>query len=77
MYYYMRILIICTEQEARLAGDRQTEEPIFPENGGHGMMFRDVEGELKFTLHFPNDKYKERPMFAKLCLKGGTLKLDK
>lgn len=69
---------VAVSESGRVKGPwKQMEEPIFPENGGHGMMFRDVEGELKFTLHFPNDKYKERPMFAKLCLKDGTLKLDK
>ena len=39
------------------------DKPLFPENGGHGMFFRDVQGNLLFTLHFPNDKYAERPHF--------------
>lgn len=56
---------------------RQLDTPLFPENGGHGMMFRDNNGKLMFTLHFPNDKYKERPMFAELVLQDGTLQLKK
>lgn len=55
----------------------QVEEPIFPTNGGHGMMFRDLNGSLRFTLHFPNDKYQERPMFADLVLEDGNLRLKK
>ena len=56
---------------------KQIEEPIFPENGGHGMLFRNKQGRLMFTLHFPNDKYKERPMFAEICMTEGALKLIK
>lgn len=43
---------------------RQMDVPIYPENGGHGMMFRDLNGKMKFVLHFPNDKYQERPVFV-------------
>lgn len=45
---------------------RQEPVPIFPANGGHGMMFRDLEGGLVFTLHFPNDKYLEHPVFRRV-----------
>lgn len=51
------------------------EEPIYPENGGHGMFFRDLDGELVFTLHYPNDKYAERPTFWRVKLEGGKLAL--
>lgn len=37
--------------------------PVFKENGGHGMMFRDLNGELKYALHYPNEKGKEHPLF--------------
>ncbi|MCF0229509.1 MAG: family 43 glycosylhydrolase [Parasporobacterium sp.] len=46
----------------------QTEQPFFPENGGHGMAFRDKEGNLKYTLHYPNDFYKEHPVFMNLVV---------
>lgn len=44
----------------------QIDKPFFPENGGHGMVFRDKNDSLKFTLHFPNDKFHEHPMFIDL-----------
>ncbi len=44
----------------------QADTAIWPENGGHGMMFTDKDGQLLFTLHYPNDKYAERPTFKKL-----------
>ena len=38
---------------------KQKEKPFFPENGGHGMAFVDKNGKLRYTLHYPNDKYQE------------------
>ena len=55
---------------------KQQEEPLWPENGGHGMFFKDLNGELVFALHYPNDKYHERPTFWKVKLENGVLKLD-
>ncbi len=43
----------------------QSSTPIFPENGGHGMLFTDKNGQRLFTLHYPNDRYKEHPCFIK------------
>ena len=39
------------------------DEPLYPENGGHGMFFKTIDNKLAFTLHYPNDKYAERPHF--------------
>lgn len=41
----------------------QRAEPLYPANGGHGMLFTERDGSLWFTLHSPNDKYLERPAF--------------
>ena len=42
---------------------RQLETPLYPANGGHGMLFQEKDGSLCFTLHTPNDKYLEHPAF--------------
>lgn len=42
---------------------RQLETPLYPANGGHGMLFEERDGSLWFTLHTPNEKYAERPVF--------------
>ena len=55
---------------------KQLPDPIFPANGGHGMLFSDKEGALVFTLHSPNDKYAERPIFRRAVEKDGTLALE-
>ncbi len=51
------------------------EDPLFPENGGHGMFFRDRNGEILFTLHYPNDKGKEHPVFYRVAYEDGKLLL--
>ena len=45
------------------------------ENGGHGMIFRDFSGSLRFTMHKPNSTTKERPVILPLTESGNTLRL--
>lgn len=39
------------------------KEPLFAKDGGHGMLFRTLEGELRLALHRPNETPFERPCF--------------
>ena len=39
---------------------------LYDSDGGHGMVFTTKEGELMFTLHSPNLKYQEHPIFLPL-----------
>ena len=48
-------------------------EPLFDRDGGHGMVFRTLEGGLCLTLHSPNRKLEERPHFYPLAEKAGRL----
>jgi len=41
-------------------------EPLFPDNGGHGMIFRTTGGKLMLALHSPNTHLLERPRFIPL-----------
>ena len=50
---------------------RQLETPLYPANGGHEMLFEEKDGSLWFTLHSPNDKYLERPVFYPVETNGG------
>ncbi len=36
---------------------------LFDDDGGHGMIFKDTEGNLKLTLHCPNISLQEKPVF--------------
>ena len=50
---------------------RQLVTPLYPANGGHGMLFEEKDGSLWFTLHTPNDKYLERPVFFAVDTQDG------
>ncbi len=45
---------------------KHCEEPLFAENGGHGMLFKTLNGELMLTLHHPNENYHEHPVFMEV-----------
>lgn len=49
------------------------QEPLSPEIGGHGMIFKDFRGQLKFTMHSPNTKTLERPVITDLFEGNGML----
>ena len=48
-------------------------EPLFMDDGGHGMVFRALDGQLYLTLHSPNGKLLERPVFHPIAEKDGML----
>ena len=45
---------------------RQDDQPIWSEDGGHGMVFRTFDGQLHLTLHRPNQTPFERAVFVPL-----------
>ena len=45
---------------------RLSPDLLFEEDGGHGMIFRDREGQLYIALHAPNQTPQERPCFYRL-----------
>lgn len=48
-------------------------DPLFLEDGGHGMIFRALDGRLYLTLHSPNQSLKERPVFLPLTVRPDGL----
>jgi hypothetical protein len=42
------------------------KEPLYSRDGGHGMIFRAFDGKLYLTLHSPNEKLNEHPVFIAL-----------
>ena len=48
-------------------------EPLFRRDGGHGMVFRALDGQLYLTLHSPNANPQERPHFYPLREAGSRL----
>ena len=54
---------------------KQSEDAIWTKDGGHGMIFRDLEGKLKVSLHQPNDTPNERAIFVEIDETGSTVRL--
>lgn len=57
----------------------QDEHPLYTkhltgEDGGHGMVFRDVDGQLYLCIHSPN-KPPEKTVLLPLCESGDTLRV--
>lgn len=54
---------VAVSESGTLAGPwKHLDTPLYPENGGHGMLFTDRDGKLWFTLRTPNDRFKEHPV---------------
>ena len=56
-----------------ILGPWEQAEPLFRQDGGHGMVFRDLNGQLTLTLHSPNEHLMERPFFYPICERNGRL----
>ena len=50
---------------------------LFRKDGGHGMIFEAFDHQLYLTLHTPNEKLKEHPVFFQVKEQGDTLTLVK
>lgn len=60
----------------KLAGPwRQQSEPLFKQDGGHAMIFTDLEGKLRLVLHSPNGGGMERARLFTLEDTGDSLRI--
>lgn len=66
---------IAYSDNGEIDGNWHHEKPMFDEDGGHGMIFDDYEGNKYLILHSPNENPKERPVLLKIAEENGTLKL--
>ncbi|MBU9723568.1 MULTISPECIES: glycoside hydrolase family 43 protein [Bacillaceae] len=56
---------------------KHDDKPIYQDDGGHGMLFKTFDEELRLTLHSPNKTPLERPIFVKLEEEDGALHVVK
>ncbi|NLE40733.1 MAG: family 43 glycosylhydrolase [Lentisphaerae bacterium] len=54
---------------------RQQAEPLWAEDGGHGMIFRTFDGRLMLTFHRPNNTPKERAVMIEIEEAGDTVRI--
>ena len=68
---YTQALAVSDNDE--IDGHFSQVEPLFDDDGGHGMVFRAFDGQLYMTLHSPNRPLEERPFFYPIEEKDGRL----
>jgi len=51
----------------------QERWPIYTNDGGHGMIFTSLKGQLTMCLHQPNSAFNERPLFLPVVERGNRL----
>ena len=57
---------VATSDNGRIDGNWIHLPTMFDDDGGHGMIFNGLDGELYLTLHCPNGQPNERPAFFKI-----------
>ena len=66
---------LCVSDNGELNGNWEQLVPIFTEDGGHGMVFEDKNGDLRLVLHQPNRSLYEHPVFFRLEDTGDRLSI--
>jgi len=68
---------IAVSESGKLNGPwRHPEKPIREEDGGHGMLFRTFDGDLRLILHQPNHGAPAIPTIMKVAEQDNTLILS-
>ncbi len=57
---------VAASDNGRIDGKWSHLPTLFDKDGGHGMIFTDLEGKLRLTLHRPNNQPDERPAFFEI-----------
>ena len=69
---------VARSKSGRLEGPWTYEdELLFPDDGGHGMLFLSAEKSLYLVLHAPNETPYERPVFHRVKEQDNKLVLLK
>lgn len=66
---------VATSDNGSVCGNWSHLPTLFDDDGGHGMIFTDLNGELRLTLHCPNISLEERPVFFRLTETEESVKI--
>ena len=68
---------VAFSESGKLAGPWiQQTEPLYTNDGGHGMLFKTFDGRLMMVLHSPNNR-ESRPHIFEMEDKGDALSIKK
>jgi len=57
---------VAVSEDGEITGRFRQEKTLFKKDGGHGMLFTGLDGNLYLTMHRPNNNPDERPIFLKM-----------
>lgn len=66
---------VAYSDNGEIDGNWYHEKPLFDDNGGHGMIFDDFDGNKYLILHSPNENPLERPALIRIAEENGTIRL--
>ena len=66
---------VAYSDNGEIDGNWKHEKPLFDDNGGHGMIFDDFDGNKYLILHSPNENPLERPVLIRIAEEDGTIRL--
>ena len=67
---------VARSTSGQVAGPWQHDpQPLYADDGGHGMLFHTFAGQLMLALHHPNKRPLERPLFLPIKEENGRLSL--
>lgn len=64
---------IARSDNGSIFGSWSHDPEVVVADGGHGMLFRTFEGDLKYAMHRPNTFFHEHPYFAPVEEKNNTI----
>ncbi|MBQ8183603.1 MAG: family 43 glycosylhydrolase [Clostridia bacterium] len=67
---------VATSDNGSICGNWTHLPTLFDDDGGHGMIFKDLNGELRLTLHCPNISLEEHPVFFRLTETDDSVKIN-
>ena len=67
---------VATSDNDSIFGKWSHLKPVFEDDGGHGMIFKDFDGNLKLTLHCPNVSRREKPVFFSIRETADSIEIN-
>jgi hypothetical protein len=68
-------IVLTHSESGKLCGPWKEQRVIYHQNGGHGMIFKTLEGKLMVALHQPNISPRERLHLYELVDQGDELEI--
>lgn len=68
---------LAVSDSGKISGSwRQLKEPVYAQNGGHGMHFEDKQGVRRFVMHSPDTHFEENSCFKTLITEDETVTFE-